>query len=125
MSCSRRGKAASCQYSNGSQNVHDRHGGESKASEAQQRLQKLEEMVTSLMQTNKEGSESGSVNISPHNATVDQRFNKLSVHSLPQTFVRSSIGHLDVNCSETNYLGATHWATILENVGFPLGRRSS
>ena len=125
MSCSNRGKAASCKYSNDSPGSHDRRDGESKASEAQQRLQKLEEMVTSLMRTNKEGSESGSVKIPLHNATVDQCFDNLSVRSLPPTFETSSTGHLDVNGSETNYLGATHWATILENVGVPLGRGCS
>jgi hypothetical protein len=56
-----------------------------------------------------------------NNATVDQRLKGLSVHRSPQApeSSLSSGGHLDIHGSETNYLGATHWIAILENVGIP------
>ncbi|KAK3171834.1 hypothetical protein OEA41_003918 [Lepraria neglecta] len=116
MSCSKRGDAASCNYSNGNQNGHDRRDGGSRTSEAQLRLQKLEQMVTNLMQTTKEGSGNRSERKPSYNATLDQRLEDLSVNSLRQNFEASSGGYLDINGSETNYHGATHWAAILDNI---------
>ena len=120
MSCSKRGDAASCNYSNGNQNGRDRRDNGSRTSEAQLRLQKLEQMVTSLMQTTKEGSGNRSERKPYYNATLDQRLEDLSVNSLRQNFEASSGGYLDINGSETNYHGATHWAAILDNVSLPL-----
>jgi hypothetical protein len=79
-------------------------------------------MVTSLMQTTKGSSDGSSQRTPPHNVAVDRRLRDLSVHSPPQTCETSLGGHLAVYGSETNYVGATHWATILENVGTPRGR---
>ena len=62
---------APCNYSNGGSKGRDRRARGSRASEAQLRLQKLEEMVTSLMQTTKEGLEGRSENTAPNNVTVD------------------------------------------------------
>ncbi len=107
---------ALCSYFNGGRNERDRSDGGSKASEAQLRLQNLEEMVTSLMQTTKETSEIHSEKRSPQTVAVDERPKDLSVQNSPQNFETSSGGHLDIHGSETNYLGATHWATILQNV---------
>jgi hypothetical protein len=118
MSCSKRGGAASCTYSNGNQNRRHKHDGGSRASEAQLRLHKLEEMVTTLIQATKGGPESRSEETfsSSHNVPADQRFKDLSVHHSPHICLTSLGGHLDINGSEANYVGATHWATILENV---------
>jgi len=73
-------------------------------------------MVTDLMQTAKSSSDSGSENRSDHRSTIDQCMKDLSVHGSPQTFETSSGGHIDCNGSKSHYHGATHWATILENV---------
>jgi len=55
--------------------------------------------------------------ISPRDtAPVDQIMRDLSVQSSGGGSGGYSIGHLDINGPETNYVGATHWATILENV---------
>lgn len=116
MSCSMRGNGASCSFTNAAQNGHEACGDPSRASEAQLRLHRLEEMVTDLMQTTKKESES---------CTVDHRLKDLSVHSSIPHSQTSSTGHLETNGTETNYLGATHWATILDNVGGPGGRRCS
>lgn len=70
------------------------------------------------MQENEQKSESGGDIAVPHRSAVDQSFNGLSIQSPPQTPKTSAGGHLDCNGSELNYLGATHWATILENVGY-------
>jgi hypothetical protein len=83
-------------------------------------------MVTSFIQTAKESSESRGqkTSSSSQHATADQRIKDLSVHSSPQACQTSSAGHLDINGSELNYFGATHWVTILENVCILYGRRS-
>ena len=123
-SCSMRGNAASCNYSNGAPHGRGTGSGGSRATEAQLRLQKLEEIVTSLMQTSKDGYQSSS-KPATYNSTVDRRLKDLSIHSSPQTFETCSGGRLDINGTETNYLGATHWTTILENVGVPEDRMIS
>ena len=117
--CSKGGDIASCNYSNGGPS--GREG--PRTAEAQLRQQKLEEMVTGLMQKNKERSENLSDKTSPPGMTVDGRMETLSVHSSPLCCETSSGGHLDINGSEANYVGATHWATILENVSIPSMRR--
>lgn len=123
MNCSKRGDAASCDYTNGLRKGRDKRDEASKASEAQTRLQKLEQMVTSLMQPTSQGSETSGDTRSSSSTIFHQNLKDLPVHSSTQTSEPSCGGHLDVQGSETNYLGATHWATILENVGV-LGGRS-
>ena len=66
-------------------------------------------MVTSLMQTTKESADG------------HDRMEEFSVSSPSQTTQTSLREHLEVGGSETTYLGATHWVTVLENVRF-LGR---
>lgn len=94
---------------------------EPRDSEAQLRLQKLEDMVTSLMRTTKESSESLRDKMSPQVATTDQRFDDL----LPQTSNLSPDARSNMNGSDGNYVSATHWTAILENVGFSRGRKAS
>ena len=119
-SCSKRGEAGSCNYISGGRNGHERpDGGGSKSSEAQLRLQRLEEMVTSLMQI----PDISNGHVLAHHASVAQRLNGLSVHGKQRAFETSAEGHLDIHGSETNYLGATHWAAILENVSIPAENR--
>ncbi len=110
---------ASCTYSNADKLGPDRRDCGYRDSEAQLRLQKLEEMVTSLMETNKDGFESHSDKTSPHTGTGDQNFDDASAHSLPQVSESSLRGHLNSKGSEKEYVNATHWTTILENVGIP------
>ena len=119
-SCLKRADAASCNYSESSRNSRDSYAGVPKTSEAQLRLQKLEELVTDLMQTSKQISENGSQKIPPGNLKADRCWADGSVHSPPYSFKESSGGHLNQSGSEMNYVGATHWATILENVGGPI-----
>lgn len=119
--CSKRGDAPSCDYSNGLRKGRDKRDEAVKASEAHVRLQKLEQMVTSLMQTTSKGSGTSGETRSSSNAMIDQHLKDLSVHSSSQTLEPSCGGHLDIQGPETNYLGATHWATILENVGVFVG----
>ena len=116
MSCTKRGDAASCSYSNNNRNGTEKRATRSRDSEVQLRLQKLENMVTGLMRTSSEGTESRSDKPLPFDVAVDHCLQDLSIESPLQTSKSSLKGHLDVNGSETNYLGATHWATILENV---------
>lgn len=104
-------------------------------SKAQARLQKLEEMVTMLIQSNEDAS---ARNGHPTPPSADGSIAPTAVSKppgavVPSSFSESSLttpvvpsnGHLDVSGTETKYIGATHWTAILENVclRFPLARR--
>ena len=117
--CSKRGDAASssCNYSK-----INKDGGNasnrptfSNRSEAQFRLQKLEEMVTGLMQASSSSSPHSS---SSDSATIDRQMEDLSVsfQTIPDRSELSPKGHLDTHGLERCYQGATHWTTILENI---------
>ena len=116
--CSKRADASSsCNYSKSSKDGGStpNRAPASTRTEAQLRLQKLEEMVTGLMQA----SPPSSTDISSlNNSTVDQRMKDMSIslQSLPKDSVSPSNGHLDSNGLERNYQGATHWTTILANI---------
>ena len=121
MSCSKRGDGTSCTYSTGGANGVDRLGEESRDSEAQLRLQKLEEMVTSLMRTTKEDSEARHNKMSISVANADQHFKNLSATASnlsPET-------QLNTNVSGRTYVSATHWTAILENVPVPSSWKTS
>ena len=123
MSCSKRGEEASCTYANPEKlGGHKRDCGY-RDSEAQLRLQSLEKMVTSLIQTNEESFESRSNKTSFQNMTGDGIPDHASVNSSPQTSELSSEGHLNMKPPEKVYVNATHWTAILENVGRPHSRR--
>ena len=116
MSCSKRGDVASCNYSNGTRSTRDGRDEASRTSEAQIRLQKLEQMVSGLLEKTKAGT-GQRVDETPHDVTVDQRLKDLSVQSSLESSQASTGGYLDVHGSKSNYFGATHWAAVLENVG--------
>ena len=120
-SCAKRGRydAASCTYSSGNRNERGKRdrAGESKNAEAHLRLQKLEDMVTGLLQSSSEGSESTGDIAHANGQPVDQNLADLSLDSSLRKIESSGArGHLDISRSETKYLGATHWTAILENV---------
>ena len=100
--------------------MHDRSGGGSRDSEAQFRLQKLEEMVTSLMQTNKEALESRSDKTSLHNGTDAQSVNEPCFYSSSKISEFSSGERQNNNSSEKSYVSATHWTKILDDVSVSL-----
>jgi hypothetical protein len=88
---------------------------------AQARLQKLEDMVTMLMQSN-HGTDRRNGQPTPASAETStgpaatSTAASSSCGPLPTPEAHSN-GHLDVSGSETKYLGATHYLSILENVG--------
>lgn len=104
MQCLKRGDGPTCTYPNAPRAEHDDNP---RSSEAQLRLRKLEEMVNSLM-ANKAGSQScEGANPNPSaNQTPDSTPLETSLE-----------GHLNTSGAESNYLGATHWQAILQNVG--------
>lgn len=112
--CSKRGDGDSCTYSSSIRNGHDEP---SRTSEAQLRLKKLEKMITRIMNNTADSSESQTDRSTPHSLNVEEHLRDLSVQNSPQSSSASSGGRLAINGSEANYLGATHWTTILENVG--------
>lgn len=121
-SCVKRGDGTPCTYAGALKDNRNRHV-ESKGSEAQLRLQKLEEMVTSLMQNTNDRSGHGANLLSNIAMTPPEMIDpslKASPHSssneVPDTFLTSK-GHLDDNDSGSRYLGATNWTTVLQNVG--------
>ena len=123
MSCSKRGEEASCIYSSPERPGRDKRDCGHRESEAQLRLQRLEKMVTSLIQTNEESSERRSDKTLFHDKTGDGIPNHASLHSSPQISELSSEGHRNVKPPEKVYVNATHWTAILENVGCPRSRR--
>ena len=123
MSCSKRGEDASCTYSNPEGLGRDKRDCGYRDSEAQLRLQRLEKMVTSLIQTNNESFESRTDRTSFHIKTGDGISDHESFNSSPQTSEMSSEGHMSMKPSEKVYVNATHWTAILENVGHSCLRR--
>ncbi|TVY49194.1 Fusarisetin A cluster transcription factor [Lachnellula occidentalis] len=121
-SCVKRGRydAASCSYSSGNRNERGKRdrAGESKNAEAHLRLQKLEDMVTGLLQSTNEGSESNGNSAHADGQPVDRNLEDLSLDSSLRTVEACSgaRGHLEISRSETKYLGATHWTAILEDI---------
>lgn len=71
-------------------------------------------MITGLIQTTAKPSAKPSAK--PDERVFDQRSDGLSVDSPPRGYDTPIRGHLDHQGAETNYRGATHWASILENV---------
>jgi hypothetical protein len=109
LSCSKRGEVESCDYSGGGRNDHDRRDEVSKASEAQRRLQQLEEIVSGLVQSTMNGpSNSG------NSVSSGQSLKNLSVQNLSPRSETPLKGH--INGLDGDFIGGTHWATILENV---------
>lgn len=116
--CYKRGRAssASCNYvRNCEEGSTSNRALTSTKTEAQLRLQKLEEMVTGFMQTD---SPNSTATVSANSTMVDQRMEELSVsfQSSPRDTEPVSNGYLDRNGVERNYQGATHWTTILKNI---------
>lgn len=86
-------------------------------SEAQLRLQRLEEMVTNLIQTNEKSSKSLSEKRSSHSGTGDSTLEDVIIYSSRPISESSSEADLNNKPSEKAYVNATHWTKILENVG--------
>jgi Fungal Zn(2)-Cys(6) binuclear cluster domain len=108
-SCASTGIGSSCHYATRPANGLERRDEGLRTSEAHLRLQKLEEMVTSLMQKTGDGLDGSKSNIAPSNGTIERSISTLSVDGSSHYPNGSSNGHLD-------YQGATHWSAILENV---------
>jgi hypothetical protein len=96
-----------------SSNGTDRHDEGLKASEAHQKLQKLEEMVKSLMRKAGDGLEESKSNTIHSNENIEQSIGSLFVDRSPHRIIRTTDGHM-------GYQGGTHWSAILENVGSSL-----
>ncbi|KAI9719226.1 MAG: hypothetical protein M1812_003556 [Candelaria pacifica] len=107
--CLKRGDGNECDYASGSQAKRKSHSVGAKASEAQVRLQKLEEMVTSMMRTTRDGSSSNE-NTLPSNSILERTLDDLSI--VPDT----NPGLLDIQGSETNYRSPIQWEAILTDV---------
>lgn len=124
MSCSNKGEEASCTYSNSENLGRDGRDCGYRDSEAQLRLQRLEEMVTNLIQRNEESPESISDKRSRLNGTGDSTLEDVIIYSPRQLSDSSSEGDLNNKHSEKAYVNATHWTKILENVGRSRPERS-
>jgi hypothetical protein len=101
-------------------------------SKAQARLQKLEEMVTMLMQSNQNAAAAAQdVQFTPISTSAANLEQSSALKSIPpalkavassddtppeETPDLVSNGYLDVRGAESKYLGPTHWAAVLENV---------
>lgn len=72
------------------------------------------------MQSTRAESENGSSKASARGQTFDQSLDQLSIDISPQSSDTAPGGHLNINDLGTNYIGATHWEAILENVCAPV-----
>ena len=74
-------------------------------------------MVTSMMQVPNEGLASSNGKSAPQQVVDGQLREGLSTcYPTTKHDETTSTGYLELSGSETNYRGATYWATILENV---------
>ncbi len=119
-SCTKKGEIVSCEYAITDQTRRDGTRSFFKTSEAQIRLQKLEDMVTELLESSGKELNADNDRTSRTNGTADKQPKSLSTRASPHSYQSPVKGHLDYDGSEVNYLGATHWATILENVHSPV-----
>lgn len=117
MSCSKKGEEASCTYTDPESLGRDVRDCGYRDSEAQLRLQRLEEMVTNLIQTNEKSSKSLSEKRSSHSGTGDSTPEDVIIYSPRPISESSSEADLNNKPSEKAYVNATHWTKILENVG--------
>jgi hypothetical protein len=120
-----KGKTAARDVSTDSHNGHDTGNS---ISQAQLRLQYLETLVTTLMQTAHAKAAAGKehsnvVAFVPPEGISDTSSTGTSgaLHSAQQTtssppLAAVSMGHLDIAGTEIKYRGSTHWLAILENV---------
>lgn len=80
-----------------------------KGSEAQQRLQKLESIVAHFLNQPTDLSDQQRPSPVTQDSRAIQLDGELNGEECP-------VGRLDINGSETSYIGATHWVSILEDV---------
>lgn len=124
MSCSKKGEEVSCTYSDPESLGRDARDCGYRDSEAQLRLQRLEEMVTNLIQMNEKSSKNLSDKRSSHSGTGDSTLEDIIIYSPRQISESSSEADLNNKPSEKAYVNATHWTKILENVGRYRPKRS-
>ncbi|KAG9236062.1 fungal-specific transcription factor domain-containing protein [Amylocarpus encephaloides] len=116
--CTRRGEsdAAACTYSNTTSRSTNRyHTGAPRSSEAHLRLQRLEEMVTNLIQNSKDNSSLGSIP-SPGRASTGPSSGPLNETQELIEEPEKRLGRLDVHGSESMFIGPTHWTALLDNI---------
>ncbi|KAI4727421.1 hypothetical protein E4T49_04777 [Aureobasidium sp. EXF-10728] len=104
-SCTKRGEPSTCQYTSPAvkQNPKPRSVNSDAAAS---RLQKLEDMVNTLMHT---APMNTFVVTPPTSSTSPQT-------STPAFSEVSAGGHLSQQGTQVNYIGGTHWASILESI---------
>lgn len=124
MSCSKKGEEVSYTYSDPESLGRDGRDCGYRDSEAQLRLQRLEEMVTNLIQMNEKSSKNLSDKRSSHSGTGDSTLEDIIIYSPRQISESSSEADLNNKPSEKAYVNATHWTKILENVGRSRPKRS-
>ena len=96
-------------------NGHNSITNEHKFSKAQRRLQQLEQVVTSLVHAN---TTSTQTEYQPTPQLTSSTTTNSQHESGPNATVETlANGRLEINGPEANYVGSTHWATILANVG--------
>lgn len=111
MQCLKRGDEASCTYPSATKLEHVTGDGE-RTSEAQLRLRKLENMVNSLV-----GNKHVSGNCNGEEEEEEEEASRDSDRY--QSVQQKAPGKVpETEGAETNYLGATHWRAVLQNVSF-------
>jgi hypothetical protein len=119
--CTRRGDESSCSYRSDPTTARTKTLSNGNTNRAQERLQHLEGLVMQLMQ-----SGTPSKFVSMPTSTVSARYSiwfqasptapKLDNGATPEKDFKVLGGLLTADGSEPSYVGATHWAAILDNV---------
>lgn len=111
MQCMKRGDGPSCTYPSATRSDHVIDHGE-RTSEAQLRLRKLEVMVNSLV-----GNKPVSENFNGEEEALRDYDRRQEGQQRPPGIVPGD--HLESDGAEyNNYLGATQWQAVLQNVSF-------
>ncbi|KAG9574445.1 hypothetical protein KCU77_g3384, partial [Aureobasidium melanogenum] len=102
--CVKRGGSSTCLYTSASTNKDSKPRSLNNDAAAAARLQKLEEMVNGLMHA------------APMSTFVTTPPSSTTSPDAPAYSELSAGGHLSQQGSQVNYIGGTHWASILESI---------
>jgi hypothetical protein len=114
--CQKRDESSKCTYSTGVASSGRKRDAEQSKSEVQTRLQKLEQMVSSLMQSGNNAKETISLSGSESGSDIYGDVGRLSVQESPNASTSSTDTSNASNHTYQGYAGATNWVAILEDI---------
>lgn len=126
--CIKRGHPGNCTFAHSGARERREHGSATNVT-MQNRIRQLESLVVSLMEKSNSSASNPaeSVNGQPSRPQLQRDDGNLQYsHSSGESMDRDedaepdqvigSFGHININATETSYVGGSHWAAILDNV---------